>query len=223
MLKQVFILFVCLLSQFSWPQYTVEFASDLVTKTDSEIPNELRGKRAALLKNFRSTIGILTLCEDQSYFYIRPKSIDEVDVLTKFFIASNYWLTDSKEVLKVRHDNQQLIKSTDTKNSWNITNENREIAGYNCLKAVREIKSSFNDVDKKVLTVWFSPDVPIISHMMEAQSIPGLILSYDDGRLSLEAQSIKTEEQCSITIPKYSILTDKEFSENLRAQRKNKS
>ena len=80
-----------------------------------------------------------------------------------------------------------LIDGT-TEKSWKFTNEEKEIAGYLCKKAILD--------DSVVTEAWFTPELQAFTGPESFGKLPGLIMeiSLEDGRRTITASEIKFEE-----------------------------
>lgn len=67
---------------------------------------------------------------------------------------------------------------------WEITNEQKEISGYMCTKAISKINGYHFEA-------WFTEEIPISAGPEKYDSLPGLILYVNTGAVELVAKSVK--------------------------------
>lgn len=67
---------------------------------------------------------------------------------------------------------------------WEITNEQKEISGYMCTKAISKINGYHFEA-------WFTEEIPISAEPEKFDSLPGLILYVNTGAVELVAKSVK--------------------------------
>jgi GLPGLI family protein len=93
----------------------------------------------------------------------------------------NVWFYDFNEnratIQKQIENTVFVISDSITKIEWKITNENREIAGYNCRKAVGKI---FGDV---YVFAFYTDDITISGGPCSINGLPGMILGITIPRL----------------------------------------
>jgi len=73
---------------------------------------------------------------------------------------------------------------------WKITGNEKTILDYRCQEATRNVN------DSTVVTVWFTPQIPIPTGPGEYLNLPGLVLGVDldNGRRTIIAQSVEAME-----------------------------
>lgn len=91
-----------------------------------------------------------------------------------------------------------LVEDNYNKLEWVITDENKTIAGYKCLKATTTFRG-------RKWIAWFTPDIPIASGPWKLYGLPGLILEISsvDNVYSIQAQK---------NAFKRDVVLDKDFS-----------
>lgn len=118
-----------------------------------------------------------------------------------------------------------LIQDTYNHLHWNITSETKNIAGYECIKAITKFRG-------REWTAWFTPEIPLPYGPWKLHGLPGLIIETynEDKRYTIRAEKIEykidsifdkkfetlvdTKNQDPISVRKY--LEDKaEYYENL--------
>lgn len=109
---------------------------------------------------------------------------------------------------------QFLIKDSLKGQDWELLNETKNIGDYTCFKAQfkTEVKTQSFSEDKgietvmkeRVVTAWYTPQIPISNGPGEFGGLPGLILEINDGKLTLICSKIviNPEEAISIEEPK---------------------
>jgi len=103
--------------------------------------------------------------------------------------------------------NQYIIADSINKN-WKITGESKIIKGFECYKAIGEIKITEPEKGEvlqikkkpKVVTAWFCPKIPIPLGPKGFGGLPGLILSlsYDKFNISVDHINLKPKKKIKI-------------------------
>ena len=130
----------------------------------------------------------------------------------------NIWFTDlntnTTVVQKQIAGTNFVLSDSIAKIEWKITNENREIAGYNCRKAVGKI---FDDV---YIFAFYTDDITISGGPCSINGLPGMILGLTIPRLytsfmatKVEVKNINTTEIIAIKAKK--TFTSKELKTTL--------
>ena len=110
-----------------------------------------------------------------------------------------------------------LIELPAEKTAWKLSNAQKEIAGYLCMKAT-------TTVDSTEVTAWFAPQLPVPTGPRGANDLPGVILememAVERGYLTITAQSVRIEPlEEPIKAPKKGEkVTEDEFRETMRAR-----
>ena len=137
----------------------------------------------------------------QFVFDQKPKSF-KTDEGYDMTFPSEYYISDYNFQTQYIHDNRLLngvMLSSQWKNDliWQITDEEKEIAGYKVRKATTD---SYGDKGfqfyKKKAIAWFTTDIPIPTGPQRYYGLPGLIveLYYERTR---EGYTLKKVEQVS--------------------------
>ena len=137
----------------------------------------------------------------QFVFDQKPKSF-KTDEGYDMTFPSEYYISDYNFQTQYIHDNRLLngvMLSSQWKNDlvWEITDEEKEIAGYKVRKAITD---SYGDKTELLYTgkaiAWFTTDIPIPTGPERYYGLPGLIveLYYEKTR---EGYSLKKVEQIS--------------------------
>lgn len=106
-----------------------------------------------------------------------------------------------------------LVKDEIKKHDWELTSETKNIGNYTCYKATysynsTEKKISFNDGDtkeekvkqKKTITAWYTPQIPISNGPENYHGLPGLILEINDGKKVMVCTEIQINPKKTIKI-----------------------
>lgn len=137
----------------------------------------------------------------QFVFDQKPKSF-KTDEGYDMTFPSEYYISDYNFQTQYIHDNRllnEVMLSSQWKNDlvWQITDEEKEIAGYKVRKATTD---SYGDKGfqfyKRKAIAWFTTDIPIPTGPQRYYGLPGLIveLYYERTR---EGYSLKKVEQVS--------------------------
>ncbi|GAK90393.1 hypothetical protein JCM19297_2405 [Nonlabens ulvanivorans] len=201
------VLFCLILGQISFSQIEVKYSVDFKYKKSIETENPAYFKETfkPYLNIIRISSGILYACDNQSYFSILPNSADTElrNILTQVMIERSSWVTASTKGVQIERKLNFLSVVDYDKQEWQITDDEKIIAGYKCIKATKKlIFEGYPNLNRE-LEVWFTPDVPINSGFRDAIGLPGLILYYNDGQWEFTAHTITTLNQCDIKMPDY--------------------
>lgn len=118
-------------------------------------------------------------------------------------------------------DKEFLIVDSLKKQDWQLVNESKKIGNYTCYKATFTIKPKplpmpeqqegnkkvdlLSLVEKdRVVTAWYTPEIPLSHGPGEYWGLPGLILEVNDGRTTLLCSKItlNPKEKFEIKAPK---------------------
>ena len=72
----------------------------------------------------------------------------------------------------------ELFLITKPKLKWKILKENKKIGIYNCIKATTEITVNSRG-KKRIITAWFTPQIPLPFGPLGYDGLPGLILELE--------------------------------------------
>ena len=102
----------------------------------------------------------------------------------------------NKHALPLRKNSIEYIESL-PKMSWTISEETKDVLGYDCQKAETDFRG-------RHWTVWFAPDIPVDCGFWKFSGLPGLILSAEskDGFFNYTAVSIENKEMKIQSYPK---------------------
>lgn len=220
-----FIFFLAL--QKTNAQFEISYRVEIVMNTglkdvidNKKAGHELWSKHLRTLENCE---GILNVCANQSYFTIvnRGLNVNYSDYLSTAFFDTSSWLTTNDSAKNIRRRKQQIIYADYNRNPWVFTGEKREIAGYVCEKAYKKLFFETQPDLERLVVVWYTPDIPVDSGMLDANGIPGLILLYTNGKYKYIASSVKPVKNCEINVPEMSVVSFSEYNE--AAAKRNKA
>lgn len=156
-------------------------------------------------KNYNSTLIIKNY---KSYFHwnnIIDKSSSSTDDLGnyKFHIditdeigTINYlnFRTDSIYSRSLWFKDVIVLKEKRTKIKWNLLDDKKKIAGYNCFKAIGKFRG-------RTYTVWYTLEIPLAVGPWKLNGLPGAILeAFDDEKIiQFYFKSIKKDKGKDIT------------------------
>lgn len=102
--------------------------------------------------------------------------------------------------------------------NWKVSGETKKIGAYTCYKATSEARPNKNadagsekavnilgvNEKGKVVTAWYTPDIPVSHGPANYWGLPGLILEVNDGNTALLCSKIiiNPKEKTEITAPK---------------------
>jgi len=166
---------------------------------------------------------------------------DGISISISYVTAGNKYL-NIKELSSVVEDNifgkEFLIVETLVKPDWKLINETKKIGDYNCFKAElvipvtdkqkqdyedflqRDAKKpalfKMNKPEDKIVTVWYTPEIPVSLGPDNYWGLPGLILEVNDGSTILLCSKVtlSNKEKFKIKIPnKGEKVSQKEFNQ----------
>lgn len=161
----------------------------------------------------------------------------EMDVLYKNTKENRY--TDQKDTMGKIF----LVKDNIEKIEWNLASETKYIGEYQCYKAtftkqveVRNMSFSSADsettkddneeepeMEDRIVTAWYTPQIPLSNGPAKYQGLPGLILEVHDGKLTIICSKIvlNPEDKLEIKEPeKGKEVSEKEYDEIMEKKRK---
>lgn len=106
---------------------------------------------------------------------------------------------------------------------WTISNEEKNILGYKCFKAIGYKKTKKSDKEtKKKIEAWYTKDIKLEYGPMGFGDLPGIILQLDYGSYHLLATSIEIDQDIEIKKPdiKSKKITEFEFSKMMKTRNK---
>ncbi|WP_299114407.1 GLPGLI family protein [uncultured Winogradskyella sp.] len=134
-----------------------------------------------------------------------------------------------------------LVKDNLEKIDWNLESETKYIGEYQCYKATftkmvekpryfsssdeaQEDEDEEPEMEERVVTAWYTPQIPVNNGPDDYQGLPGLILEVHDGKLTIICSKIvlNPKEKIEITEPtkgkvvnqeKYNKIMDKKAKE----------
>lgn len=106
---------------------------------------------------------------------------------------------------------------------WTISNEEKNILGYKCIKAIGYKKTKKSDKEiKKKIEAWFTKEIKLEYGPLGFGDLPGIILQLDYGSYHLLAISVEIGEDIEIKKPKIKSkkITEFEFSKIMKTRNK---
>ena len=212
-MKNLFILLLIATPLFIFAQSEGEIRYDETIKMEIELPEGQEHLRD-MIPSERTSQKVLYFTDKESvYRNFDPKadSDDEViehnsedgNVQIKMVIAAPENKT-YRDLATGDITNQQeffgkkfLIMGDNKKYDWKMTTEQKNIAGYNCMKA--ELKDT-----SRTVTAWFSPQIPVPIGPGGFGQLPGMILevNMNDGQQVITASSVNLEKKVGDKIEK---------------------
>lgn len=135
-----------------------------------------------------------------------------------------------KNIKENRYSNQTdimgkqfLIKDAIQKQKWELGKEKKFIGEYECYKATYKDEYTMQTIEEgeiievkkdRLVTAWYTPQIPISNGPAEYEGLPGLILEINDGQLTLICSKIvmNPKETITITEPKKGkVVTEEKF------------
>ncbi len=118
--------------------------------------------------------------KDNKYLY-QPLNTPESDFVFQDFIGMTTMM--SRQVFEKSY----LIKDSLKKFTWKISNESRDIAGFECRKATTKI------ADSVVVVAFYTDQIPVLGGPENFNGLPGMILGIAIPRLALTIFATKLE------------------------------
>lgn len=144
---------------------------------------------------------VLYACESKSYFAINHRERNEVtNVFAKVILEDSKWLTTRMSCGNISDRNNRLVMSDYNSEPWQIGKMPKVISGHQCYKATKTFKFKQNLKEDYIVEVWFTPDVPVDSGLMDATGLPGLILYYKNDMFEFTAHKVETLKECNLKI-----------------------
>lgn len=124
-----------------------------------------------------------------------------------------------------------LIKDTINTITWKTEKETKTIGNYLCFKATfTEMIDDYDEMGKKkekqkerIITAWYTPEIPISNGPKDYQGLPGLILELHEGKMHYVCNKIvmNPKDKIEILAPKKGKeVTQKEFQKIVDKQQK---
>lgn len=166
----------------------------------------------------------LLLNKEESIFYREELMLPEdikgtkkifIDNFHDYFFYTNQNNQECYRVTSLRGVNYLVSQE---KIEWEITDEEKVINGFMCLKAY-----GFNKMQNKSFSVWFSPQIPFNIGPDMCYDLPGLVLEYNLTTYSIVCDKIDfylTEENIKkIKKPKGELISQEDFNEIIKKAR----
>ena len=144
--------------------------------------NSWSEKMKETMSELKTSYYIFSFIDNKSvYKFDRWSSKTRIPKYEKDEDEENIWYTDfntnTTTIQKQVAGTNFVLSDSIVKIEWKITNENREIAGYNCRKAVGKI---FDDV---YIFAFYTDDIMITGGPCSINGLPGMILGLTIPRL----------------------------------------
>ncbi|MBZ9779254.1 GLPGLI family protein [Psychroflexus sp. CAK8W] len=160
---------------------------------------------------------VLKFNSNESIFKIAKKmTVDEIidyNLIAGFSDADGEFFNSKNKKIRLRKlkawNNEYIIRSNFPE--WKISNQKKDVLGYQCLKATTEKELDNGDIIEVV--AWFAKDIPFNFGPKEYAGLPGLILEIEERGIKFYATEIDlNNKKHNIKLPdvKKSI-TKKEF------------
>lgn len=111
-----------------------------------------------------------------------------------------------------------IIKQDSLLYNWEITSESKKISNYTCYKALlkKYIINRLGVKKERIITAWFTPDLPFNFGSIGYNSLPGLILELNENYTTYLAKKITLSETAiKIQLPKGPYLTQDQYDNKL--------
>lgn len=230
-MKKIFlVLFLLPLFLFSQNTKTFTYGIKSIENKDSKMEEMI----TSISPNFRNLITDvqynLVVKKDSSCFQINKKTIPD-DSGAKWFLAragSNGKIFQTKdsifEEVNLEHYNKNYIVKDTLTSSWEFYNEQKNIMGYNCYKAVY-VKVVVNEYGtfKSDIIAWYCPELPYQFGPIGYGKLPGLIfeLQTKNALFGLIKINLDSQDQLCQMNKKTEFVTNSQLEENILKSRDN--
>lgn len=186
----------------------------LTDEDKDKLPEEVRKMLADQVKaafektyilHFDKTTSIYEEVEKTEALPIDPRnnfSFSTVSNAPKEIVYHNLRTNDATSQVEI-YDKVFLVQDSLTAAGWEVKKETKVIAGYTCQKATRNEKvnkekllknnhfADFSQLpDERVITAWFTTEIPVSHGPGEYLGLPGLILEAGDGQTVVQCSKI---------------------------------
>ncbi|RUA28261.1 MAG: hypothetical protein DSY76_04505, partial [Bacteroidetes bacterium] len=125
-----------------------------------------------------------------------PDNVNKFEYQFSSYQFSSGIIYQNRKTNEVLNEKESLGKNFLVKSplniKWTITSETKYIGKYKCFKAT----SSYAGCNKnQIITVWFTPDIPVPFGPAGYGGLPGLILEVSKFRYTLTANKIKFSDK----------------------------
>ncbi|TDE52761.1 GLPGLI family protein [Flavobacterium sp. GT3P67] len=114
-----------------------------------------------------------------------------------------------------------LVGNEYGKNTWEISKESKQIAGYLCYKAIQNSPFVDRKGEHKVkeILAWFAPSLPYSYGPKNFYGLPGLILELTENKTTYFVIKIELfDKELEIDFPKGKTVTKEEYDKKVKAQ-----
>ena len=163
-------------------------------------------------KIYSQDIVFLHLNFNKDKYLSRPVDIMLPESLKgKFIFKSDAFYGNSNTNTYLKQFKKQgntYITPINAEYEWEITNDQKNILGFNCKKAIIEISK------KTDVVAWFTPQIPVAFSPVKYYGLPGAILEAKVGFKHIYAKNIEFKDDVKIKKPTDGIkLSAKEYQE----------
>lgn len=145
-----------------------------IKSKEDELDYELSAAHKRFYTLYINLINRASIYKFDSLNFIKPKGREHVKLLLaddlEFCIKNDSNITYKHEIL---FDREFYTAGKVGNIQWNITNEKKQMLGFNCTKAVSKNKDLY-------LTIWFTTDIPVSSGPVNYFGLPGLVVWAED-------------------------------------------
>ncbi len=183
-----------LIAKYSLYPYSTDFFG-----FDTDTPSEKKSFDIALrrtkefkytlISDFKSEKAIFTLdtiitkpIKGKESYWIEPENI----IYFAYKDSNTYYKKES-----IFKHNFYVINTNDFSFEWKISNEKKIIAGFNCTKAVSEVRNN-------KIVAWFTSELPINYSPLGLYGLPGLVLQAETFFNTITIESIKYSDNTNL-------------------------
>lgn len=213
-----YLFFLLLFNQQLFSQYNVAFYKTVITeeKNVDTLSKTRDDKEVAdlfskiLLKNLVKDYKLIFENKQSNFKEISSLNQNESSFFKSDNIVFDYFYTNisNLEYLEQKEFLEKTFIISDSINAkWVITDETKDILGFECFKALL-----LTEVKDKIITAWFTNQILSPFGPDKFCGLPGLILEVNNGILNLICYKLDFENKVKIEIPtKGTKLSQKEF------------
>jgi GLPGLI family protein len=232
--KKTCLLYFILLFIFnSYSQTSNGLVTYAIKQIDFELKNDKKTKTSSIvsdvLENAKNHTFSLEFQEKRSKFYLNGKNSIEKDnkkemllknlASTRYTSSNTYYIDHELNIeLEVQNDGT-IIKKSNTKSSWILLNETKNIDSYLCYKAKYEKKYIGRDGKEKTINIiaWYAPQLPYAFGPKDYNDLPGLILELTEKETTYLATNINLNpiKKVYVKLPKGKYIPEEEFTKRI--------
>lgn len=180
-------------------KYSISPYSTERLENDSDKPKETKSFFLALrkTKEFKYTF-LSNFKSDKAVFFLDSVVTKPIKGKESYWIeaedVNHFAYNDNNTYYKkesIFKHNFYTISTNDFSYEWKITNQTKKIAGFNCIKAVSNIRNN------KIIA-WFTSDIPINYSPLGLYGLPGLVLQAENFFNTITIESIKYSDNTNL-------------------------